>query len=340
MQKILIIGGTGTISTPITQELAQNKEVDLYVLNRGNHNQGLPETVNILKGDINDFDTMVELLAPHKFITVINFVLYTPLQAENNIKLFTGKTDQFILISTVAAYNHETSCYCDEDMPMGNRFSTYGLNKKKVEEVFMLAYRENGFPVTIVRPSQTYSRERIPLSVKGPKGCWPVISRMMRGKEVIIHGDGQSVWSSTHADDFANGFIGLIGRKDTIGEAYQIMNTESHTWDMVYQELARLLNVEYKPVYIPSDQLMRSKKYDLMTSIQGDKRFSCIYDVSKIKAIVPDFECKISVQDGLKRYLEYMDAHPDRKVEDPEYDSWCDETIASYRQAMDSFVIE
>jgi nucleoside-diphosphate-sugar epimerase len=222
MQKILIIGGTGTISTPITQKLAQNEEVDLYVLNRGHNNQDLPEKVNLLKGDINDFDLMVELLAPHKFNTVINFVLYTPLQAENNIKLFTGKTDQFILISTVAAYNHELSCYCDEKMPMGNRFSTYGLNKKKVEEIFVQAYHENGFPVTIVRPSQTYSKERIPLSVKGTTGCWPVISRMMRGKEVIIHGDGQSVWSSTHADDFANGFIGLIGCEETIGEAYQI----------------------------------------------------------------------------------------------------------------------
>jgi nucleoside-diphosphate-sugar epimerase len=174
MQKILIIGGTGTISTPITQKLAQDREVDLYVLNRGNHNQDLPETVSVLKGDINDFDSMAEQLAPHKFNTVINFVLYTPLQAENNIKLFTGKTDQFILISTVAAYNHELSCYCDENMPMGNRFSAYGLNKKKVEEVFMQAYCENSFPVTIVRPSQTYSKERIPLSVKGPKGCWPI----------------------------------------------------------------------------------------------------------------------------------------------------------------------
>lgn len=333
--KILMIGGTGTISLPITQALAKNKNVECYVLNRGNKNRLLPDSCHFLTGDFNNKDEMTSLIKDLTFDVVCNFITFTPEQAKTNIDLFTGKTKQFIFISTAATYNHDLTCCLDENSVLGNRYSQYGLNKAACEEIFLKAYKEHQFPITIVRPTQTYSNDRIPLSVKG-KTCWSVIDRMIKGKEVIIHGDGQSVWSSTHAEDFAKGFLGLIGLQNAIGETYQIMNDETHTWDEVYQELARLLQVEYKPVYIPSHLLAKSKTYDLLTSIQGDKHFSVIFDTTKIKQAVPSFECTIKIKDGLKRYLEYMDAHPELKKEDKDFDIWCNRVIDAYKKAVQS----
>lgn len=333
MRKILMIGGTGTISFAITKRLAMMKGTEVYVLNRGNNNKKLPENINTLQGDINDLDNMKALLAPYSFDVVCNFIIFTKEQALQNIELFGTKTKQFIHISTVAAYNQDLNCVFTEETPFGNQYSDYGRQKAETEKVFMDAFHQNGFPVTIVRPTQTYSEDRIPLSVKG-KSCWPVINRMIQGKEVIVHGDGQSIWASTHADDFAKGFLGVIGKKKTIGEAYQIMNKQPHTWDMIYQELANLLNVEYRPVYISSELLRSSKKYDLLSSIRGDKHYSKLFDTSKIEKLVPDFKCSITIQEGLKRYLEYMERHPERKIEEVEFDHWCDVTIENYKRAV------
>lgn len=337
MKKVLIIGGTGTISSPITDALSNDEGTELYVLNRGNKNSNLGDNIKIILADINNFEQSKEAIKDYSFDVVCNFIIFTKEQARNNIELFKDKTKQFIFISTVATYNHEVSCNCSEESELGNKFSSYGQNKVLAEKEFLAAYKNEAFPVTIVRPTQTYSESRIPLSVKG-KTCWSVVSRMLRGREVIIHGDGQSVWASTHANDFAKAFLGLVGNEKVKGETYQIMNNEPHTWDMVYLELARLLNVECRPVYIPSDLLQHSKKYDLLTSIQGDKRFSNIFNIDKIRIIVPEFKCDISVNDGLKMYLEYMNDHPELKIEEPDFDKWCDLVIEEYRKSISKFI--
>lgn len=333
MRKILMIGGTGTISLAITKRLSMLEDTVVFVLNRGNNNNKLPEHVTALQGDINDVDQMKKLLKSYSFDVVCNFITFTKEQALQNVELFQGKTKQFIHIGTVVSYNPDLNVVLTEEAPFGNKYSEYGRKKAEAEAVFMEAYRRRDFPVTIIRPSQTYSADRIPLSVKG-KGCWSVISRMLQGKEVIVHGDGESVWASTHADDFANGFLGVISKKETIGQAYQIMNNQPHTWNMLYQELAHLLKVQYKPVYISSKLLMQSKKYDLLSSIRGDKHYSKIFDTSKIEQLVPDFKCSITIQEGIKKYLEYMARHPELKVEEPEFDEWCDTTIAKYKKAV------
>jgi nucleoside-diphosphate-sugar epimerase len=336
MEKILIIGGTGTISSPITKQLAEDGKYEVFVLNRGNRNEGLPGNITHLYGDIQNISSIRELMEGREFDSVLNFIIRDKQAAINSIEIFKGKTKQFVYISTVCVLDHETQCNISEEVELGNEYSEYGHNKAEAEEVLLEAWRNCGFPVTIVRPTQTYSEQRIPLSVKG-KGCWSVVSRMIRGKEVIIHGEGQSVWASTHADDFANGFCGLITNSATIGETYQIMNPEPHTWDMIYQELARLLNVEYKPVYIGTDLLKHSRKYDFMTSIQGDKRWSNIFNISKIKKIVPGFECHIDYKTGLKMYLDYMEKHPEHKLEEPDFEDWCDRTITLYKQLTAEF---
>lgn len=336
MKKVLMIGGTGTISSSVTETLAKDNEVDLYILNRGNNNQNLPENISFIKGDISKLDDMKEIMKDQNFDCVINFIVWNEADAKKNIEIFKDKTKQFIYVSTVCVLKPEIDCNTNETSAKGNAYSNYGQAKEEAERTFLEAREAIGFPITIVRPTQTYSKNRIPLSVKG-KGCWPVISRMIQGKEVIIHGDGQSVWASTHADDFAPYFCKLVCDESGIGEIYQIMNPEPHTWDMIYQELAKLLKVEYKPVYIGTDLLRMSKTYDFEGSMQGDKRWSKIFDISKIKCKHPDYTCKISYREGLNMYLEYMEAHPELKIEEPEFDKWCDKTIRLYKEMKAGF---
>lgn len=338
MKKILIIGGTGTISSPITEMLAE-KNYDVTVLNRGKNNVGLPGNVKKLPGDITETEKMRELFKDAAYDSVINFIVWNEQDAKNNVAIFKGKTKQFIYISTVCVLNHEYTCLIDEETEKGNYYSDYGAAKSAAEDVFLQAEKNDNFPITIVRPTQTYSNHRIPLSVKG-KGCWSVVSRMLRNKEVIIHGDGQSVWASTHASDFAKGFCPIVGNEQTLGETYQVMNPESHTWDMVYQTLAKLLNVDYRPVYIGTDLLKASKTYDFMGSIQGDKRWSNIFSIEKLKGINPDFTCEVGLEEGLRRYIEYMEAHPEMKVEEPEFDAWCDQTIERYKKFTQEFTAD
>lgn len=324
--KVLLIGGTGTISTPICESLAKNSSVDLYVLNRGN--KLLPKGAKQIVCDFNDEEKMKQVLQEHLFDVVINFIVFTLEQAQSQIRLFQGKVKQYIFISTVATYNHENAIRIDESHEQNNRYSEYGRKKTACEKAFLEAV---DFPVTIVRPSQTYSKDRIPLSVKG-KTCYSVIDRILNDKPVIVHGDGKSTWHSTHADDFAKGFLPLIGNMHTIGEAYHIINDEIATWDMIYHDLYELLGKEPNIVHIPSDFLGLSKEYDNVTAFLGDKQYSCVYDMSKIKKVVPDFECKIMIKEGLKKYLDYIEEHPELKIKDDKYDAWCDRIIDSYNE--------
>ncbi len=336
MKKVLVIGGTGTISTPVTLGLANDENVELYVLNRGNRKNSLPENVHQLKGDIRNVDEVRELLKDLEFDSVINFILMTIEDARANYEIFNGKTRQFIFISTVCALDHTVSCNVDEKMPWGNRYYEYGRRKEECERYFLKQYEENGFPVTIVRPTQTYSDSRYPLSLKG-KTYWSVASRMLRGKEVIVHGDGQGVWACTHATDFARLFNPLVGNDKTIGETYQVMNPEPCTWDMIYQALADALGVEYKPVYISEYLLDQSKTYDFRSTMHGDKHFSCIFDISKVRSFSPDVKLEIDIRKGAQMYVEYMNAHPEEKKEDEDFDRWCDRVIEKYHELEKEF---
>lgn len=331
--KILMIGGTGTISTPITKKIAENPENECYVLNRGNKNNNLPKNVKTLIGDINNENHMKVLLEDHSFDVVCNFITFMPEQSEQNIRLFKDKTKQFIFISTAAVYDHEDTVVLTENSKKFNRYSDYGQNKLRCEEIFFEAYEKEGFPITVVRPTQTYDDKRIPLSVKG-KDCYSVINRMKKGKEVIIHGDGTSTWVCTHSEDFAKGFIGLLGNKDSINNAYQITSEEVVNWNIIYRLIAKTLGVEYKPVYITSDLLSKSKNYDLMMSIKGDKQYSVIFNTTKIKDIVPNFQCSIKIEEGIRRYIEDLNENKSAKIIEPQFDIWCDKVISVYKDAI------
>ena len=336
MKNVLIVGGTGTISTPVTMGLANDPDVQLYVLNRGKRKDRFPEHVIRLAGDIrNDVEGVRELLKDMELDSVANFIIMNEEEARTNVELFKGKTKQFIFISTVCVLDRSISCNINEKTAYGNAYYEYGQDKEACER-YLLKENQKGFPVTIVRPTQTYSDSRYPLSIKG-KTYWSVASRMLAGKEVIVHGDGQNVWACTHADDFAKLFNPLVANPETVGEIYQIMNPEPCTWDMIYKALADALGVEYKPVYISEYLLDESKTYDFRSTMHGDKHFSCIFDISKTKKYNPDAKFDVDIRKGAQMYVEYMNAHPEEKKEDPDFDKWCDDTIAAYKEFAKQF---
>ncbi len=337
--KILFIGGTGTISTAISKELI-NKGEDLYVLNRGNRNDVLgSEGVTYITGDINNEKEIEELIKDHIFDVVVDFIAFVPEQVERDYRLFKDKTRQYIFISSASAYQTPLSHYLiDEGTPLSNPRWEYSRNKIACEEALMRRYREDGFPITIVRPSHTYSERGIPLGVHGDKGSWAVVKRMMEGKPVIIHGDGTSLWTMTHNSDFAKGFIGLLGNLHAIGEAVQITSDESLTWNQVYQSIADALGTKLNAYYVPSDFLDAVGPYDFNGSLLGDKANTVVFDNSKLKRLVPEFKASVRFDQGIRRTIENVLSNTDLQVLDPEFDTWCDKVIEAMEKAKRSLL--
>lgn len=326
--KALIIGGTGIISTAITEKLITEGH-DVTLLNRGNN--PLPAGVKSLIADTNDEAAVKSAVSGLNFDTVAQFKAFVPEHIERDIRLFSGITDQYIFISSASAYQKPISHLpITESTPLHNPHWQYSRDKAACEEVLMRAYRDTGFPVTIVRPSHTYDRTSVPVSVHGDKGPWQVMKRMMEGKPVIVPGDGTNLWAVTNSKDFANGFVGLMTNPHTIGNAIHIMNDERLTWNDIYASVARALKAEFRPVYIPSDILAKagdSVGYDLRGSLLGDKTHSVIFDCSKLKSLVPGWNAKIRFDVGVRESVGYFLSHPEMQEEDPEFDAFCDRMI-------------
>ncbi|WP_019637491.1 SDR family oxidoreductase [Paenibacillus fonticola] len=332
--KVLFIGGTGTISSAITQQLAET-DCELYLLNRGTRNSGLPDGVNILQGDINDEAAVARLIENMHFDVVADFIAFHPEQLERDYRLFNGKTKQFIFISSASAYQTPLSDYrVTEGTPLSNPYWEYSRNKIACEEYLMKQYRDNGFPITIVRPSHTYSERSIPLGVHGSKGSWQVAKRMLENKPVIIHGDGTSLWTMTHNSDFAKGFIGLMGNIHAIGESVHITSDESVTWDQIYEIIADALGVKLNAVHVSSEFLAACSSDDLRGSLLGDKANTVVFDNSKLKRLVPEFVATTRLDQGIKQTVQYILAHPELQLEDPEFDAWCDKVIGALDSAV------
>lgn len=325
--KILFIGGTGTISMAITRLLAE-KGHELYLLNRGNRNSGLPENVKIINCDIGNEEDAEKKLEGMSFDCVGEFIGFVPAQLERDYRLFKDRTKQFIYISSASAYQKPPVGYViTENTPLENPYWEYSRNKKACEEFLFAKYREEGFPVTIVRPSHTYDERSIPLGVHGKNGSWQVVKRIMEGKKVIIHGDGSSLWTITHNSDFAKAYVGLIGNEKAIGEAFHITSDESVSWNEIYCYIAEALGKELKACHISSETLAALGDYDFTGSLIGDKSNSVVFDNSKVKALVPEFKCEISAREGIKRTVNYVLEHPEYQTGDEEFDTWCDKVI-------------
>ncbi len=338
--RILIIGGTGTISSAITRQLAASGQ-DLWLLNRGTRKQEVPAGVKQIVADISNEEEVERLLGDMQFDAVCEFIGFVPEQVERDIRLFKGRTRQYVYISSASAYNKPASNHViNEGTTLANPYWEYSRNKIACEELLMKEYRENAFPVTIVRPSHTYCERSVPVSVHGPKGSWQVLKRMIDGKPVVVQGDGSSLWTLTWNEDFARGFIGLLGNPKAIGEAFQIMSDESLTWNQVYKCVADALGVAFHPYYVSSEFLaaVAPKEYDFTGNLLGDKSVTVVFDCSKLKRVVPGFQATTRFHEGVRRCVAYLLSHPELQVEDEEFDAWCDQVIAAQKQAKAALI--
>ncbi len=335
--KVLMIGGTGTISMAITRLLCQSGW-EVYLLNRGSRRAEAPAGIHWIQADMNEEAAVQQAIEGLQFDCVCQFIGFEPWQVERDIRLFSGKTKQYLYTSSASAYHKPGADYrITEGTTLANPYWQYSRNKIACEEVLMKAYREQQFPVTIIRPSHTYDNRSVPLGVHGDKGSFQVLKRMMEGKPVIIHGDGTSLWTMTHNTDFAKGYVGLMGNSHAIGEAFQITNDETLTWNQIYSTIARCLGVELKPYYVSSYFLAATGKYDMLGSLIGDKANSVVFDNRKLKAAVPDFRPTVRFEQGVAEAIANVMAHPELQQEDPAFDAWCDQVIAAQDNALKAF---
>lgn len=333
--KVLFIGGTGTISMAISRQLLEQGH-ELYLINRGNRNMQLPGACREIIVDINQEEEVKSRIAGMEFDVVADFIAFTVPQLERDYRLFKDHTRQFMYISSASAYQKPLSNYrITEGTPLANPYWEYSRNKIACEDYLWKLYREEGFPITIIRPSHTYDERSIPLGVHGDNGSWQVARRMLMGKPVIIHGDGTSLWTMTHNSDFARAFIGLMGNIHALGEAVQITSDESLTWNQIYQSIAAALGVTLQPYYVPSDFLDKCGAYDFKGGLTGDKANTVVFDNAKLKRLVPGFTARKLFHEGIRETVDFVLSHEEYQKADPVFDSFCDQVI----QAMDQAVI-
>jgi len=333
--KILFIGGTGIISSACA-ELSIARGHELFILNRSiSTKYPLPQGATLLTGDIYaDEAHLAALIADHHFDAVVDYIAFSPNDIERDLRLFRGKADQFVFISSASAYQKPVQNYLiTEETPLENPFWEYSRNKIACENLLMKEYRKNGFPMTIIRPSHTYGHSQIPFAVSSWLHPWTVIDRVKRGKKVIVPGDGTSLWVLTWNADFAKGLVGLLGNKGAIGEIFQITSDQVLSWNQIHLEVSQALGLEPNVIHIPSDFIARYDE-DSIGSLIGDKSNSVVFDNSKIKTFVPDFTCEVTWADGLRRSLAWFEAHPEfQTVDDAANELW-DKIIAAYERAL------
>lgn len=323
--KVLFIGGTGNISTA-SSRLAISKGIDLYHLNRGRSKVAIKGVTSIV-GDIGDPASLAELRS-HTWDVVVNWIAFTPEDIERDLELFRGKTRQYLFISSASCYQTPLGYpVITESTPLKNNIWDYSDQKILCEDRLMRAYREEDFPITIVRPSLTYDTV-IPIAIGGFRE-FNTADRILRGEKIIVHGDGTSLWTVTHAEDFAKGFVGLLGLWTAIGHAFHITSDEVLTWNQIYRILAKSLGREAKIVHIPSDFICRIEP-SYTGTLLGDKVESVLFDNSKIKTFVPGFKATIPFSEGIVRTLDWLNADPSRKVIDPAENGRIDRILNAY----------
>jgi nucleoside-diphosphate-sugar epimerase len=330
--KLLFIGGTGVISSACTA-LAVERGLDLTLLTRGQHAANLPPGIKGMIADVND-PALFQRLQSESFDAVIDWIAFTPADIERDLKLFRGRTRQFVFISSASAYQKPPNHYViTESIPLANPFWSYSQEKIACEARLMKAYRDEGFPVTIVRPSLTYGETLVPLVLNSWQKSYTAVDRMIRRKKVVVPGDGSSLWTITHNTDFAKGLIGLLGQQQAIGEAFHITSDEVLTWDQIFKTVGAAVGVEPQLIHISSDFIAACLP-DKKGTLIGDKAVSVVFDNSKIKNFVPDFSATTTFAEGVRRSLAWFDADPARKQIDTEVNDRLDKLIAAFEKGM------
>jgi len=330
--RVLFIGGTGNISTSCTLA-ALDRRIEVYHLNRsstripGERGERIGREVQVLKADIRDFGAAEKAIGDLTFDAVVDWIAFTTDHIEADLKLFAGKTGQFVFISSASVYHKPPNTHViTESTPAYNPFWKYSQDKIACEKLLISSYEENGFPVTIVRPSHTYSDGWFPTTFGS--GDFTVPQRIIDGKEIIVHGDGQSLWTLTHTDDFAAGFTGLLGNPESIGETYHITSDEALTWDRVHKTIAAALGKEARIVHMPSDYIA-DKAPAFGPDLIGDKQYSLLFDNSKIKRAVPGYIAKIPFYEGMRRSLKWVDEFGSKEI-NPDTEMLINELLAGW----------
>ncbi len=325
--KVLFIGGTGVISSACSR-LAVERGLELYLLNRGHSSRPPPDGAQVLRGDVRDEASASAALGDHTFDAVVDWVAFKPEHVETDLRLFRDRTRQYVFISSASAYQTPPAALpVTESTPLYNPYWDYSRNKIACEERLMRAYRDEHFPVTIVRPSHTYDRTSLPV------GGYTVVDRMRRGKQVVVHGDGTSLWVLTHHRDFARGFVGLLGNPHAVGNSFHITSDELLTWNQIYETVARAAGTAANIVHVPSEVIAA---YDASwgAGLLGDKAHSMVFDNSKIKRIVPDYVAPTPFARGAEEIMAWYDADPARQKVDDERDRLMDAIIAAQVSAL------
>ena len=329
--RVLFIGGTGIISTACTQ-LAAQRGIDLTLATRGRRSVPVPAGVKTLTLDMDDTPGAAQALAAQSFDVVVDWIAFTPAEIERDLKLFRGRTGQYVFISSASAYQKPSRHYLiTESTPLANPYWQYSRDKIACEDRLMRAYREEDFPVTIVRPSLTYGDTQIPMAINSWERSYTAVDRMRQGKKVIVPGDGSSLWVITHNTDFAKGLVGLLGNPQAIGHAFHITTDEVMTWDQFYRIVGAAAGVEPRLIHIPSD-FIGACLPDALGGLKGDKAVSVVFDNSKIKSYVTGYCATVPFADGVRRTLAWFDADPARRLTDANANTAWDKLIAAYEQ--------
>ncbi|MGD0831254.1 MAG: SDR family oxidoreductase [Terracidiphilus sp.] len=332
--KVLFIGGTGIISTASTI-LAVERGIELTLLRRGVREADVPKDLSTIRADIKDEAAAGEALGKRTWDAVVDWTSFTAADVERDIRLFRGRTNQFIFISSASAYQKPVRHYLiTESTPLANPYWQYSRDKIAGEERLLQAYREEGFPATIVRPSLTYGETQIVLAVNSWQKSYTAVDRMRRGKKVIVPGDGSSLWVITHNADFAKGLVGLLGNQQAIGHAFHITSDGVMTWDQFYRITAQAAGVEPKLVHIPSE-FIGACLPDEVGSLMGDKAVSVVFDNSKIKRFVPDYCATVPFAQGIQRTINWFDADARRKQIDEGMNAIWDKLIDAYESGIE-----
>ena len=333
--KLLIIGGTGLISSACA-DLTVQRGHDLTLVNRSiSSKYTVPAGARLLALDVHAADHGFEdALQNTSYDSVIDFIAFTEEDIERDLRLFRGKTRQFVFISSASAYQKPPRHYLvTEQTPLENPFWQYSRDKIACEQRLLRAFREEAFPVTIVRPSLTYGPSQIPFSIGSWSHPWTVIQRMQAGKKIVVPGDGTSLWVLTWNADFAKGLLGLLGRSESLGEAYHITSDEVLTWNDIHLEAFRALGLEPNILHVPTD-LLEAFWPHAHGSLLGDKSNSMVFDNSKIKRLVPDFRCDVTWAEGLRRSLAWYASHSEFQTLDAEMDRMLDEVVLAMERAF------
>jgi nucleoside-diphosphate-sugar epimerase len=332
MAKILFLGGTGNISTAcVFRALAEGHEVS--VLNRGQRPSPFGDRVTVVQGERDDARLLHDIAARTPYDAVVDFLGYRPEQVEAVRSAFAGRLGQYVFISTAAVYARHAAPYVlTEETALGNPYWEYGRLKIACEELLQRAHREQGFPVTIVRPSYTYGETWIPSGFGGQD--YTVVDRMRRGQPIVCHGDGTGLWTMTASADFAVGLVGLLGHPQALGEAFHITSDEVLSWRAIYEAMARAAACEVELVYVPSELIARFYP-ERGGSLLGDKAWSVVFDNAKIKRLVPGYVARIPFAEGIARSIAWYDADPSRRVVSAETNQRLDRVIAAQRRAFE-----